>query len=196
MKRTLLFLSALLTSIPLAHAQNIALGEPTYGGSGCPGGTAAVALSSDRTTLSILYDQYQASAGGTTGRSFDRKTCNLAIPISVPQGISVSIVSIDYRGFNDIPAGGSSVFRVEYFFAGGTGPVFNRTFNGPLSDDFLIRNELIGTNVVWSACGDDVILRTNSSLRVNTAQNRQAVATVDTEDVSAALIFHVRWRSC
>jgi len=195
MKRSILLLSALLTTMPVAFAQNIALGEPTYGGPGCPGGSAAAVLSPDRTSLSILYDQYQVSAGGTTGRSFERKSCNLAIPINVPQGISVSILQVDYRGYNDIPAGGSANFRVEYFFAGGTGPIFERQINGPVSDDFFNRNQLVAANVVWSPCGQDQILRTNSSIRVTTPGGL-AVSTVDSADVTAAIIYHLQWRSC
>jgi hypothetical protein len=49
---------------------------------------------------------------------------------------------------------------------------------------------------VWSACGQDVLLRTNSSVRVTSPGARAAEATVDTEDVAAALIYRLQWRSC
>jgi hypothetical protein len=183
----------------LAQPQPIAqltLGLPETGGTGCPEGTVSAVLSPDGTALSILYDTYFAEAGGTTNRSFDRKSCNVAIPVNVPNGISVSILAIDYRGFNQLPQGARSTFRVEYFFAGSRGPIFNRTFTGPLATDYLIENDLIGTAIVWSGCGEDVILRTNSSILVQTAANQQALATVDTQDVAAALIYHLQFRPC
>ena len=131
--RPLILAIAMTVASSAAYAQGIALGEPTYGGTGCPQGTANAVLSANATALSIFYDAYQAEAGGPSGRTFDRKSCNLGIPVTVPSGFSVSVLAVDYRGFNGLPAGASSVFRVEYFFAGGQGPVFTRTFAGPQS---------------------------------------------------------------
>lgn len=195
MKRLFLIAAALALSTVGAHAQaGLRLGQPTYGGTGCPQGTANAVLSPDRTSLSVFYDQYRAAAGASAGRSLDRKSCNLAIPLDVPAGLSVSVLTVDYRGFNALPAGARSVFSVEYFFAGGQGPVFTRTFNGPVTDDFFYRNE--GTVVSWSPCGQDVILRTNSSIRVTTTAGREAEATVDTTDIAAALVYRLQWRNC
>ena len=101
----------------LAHADDISLGQPGYGGTGCPGGSVSATLSPDSKSLSILFDQYQVEAGGDTGKTFDRKSCNIAIPVHVPQGLSISVLAIDYRGYNNVPVGGNTNFNVEYFFA-------------------------------------------------------------------------------
>jgi len=180
-----------------AYAQDdIALGEPGYGGTGCPGGSVSATLSPDAKSLSLLFDSYLVEAGGDTGKSFDRKSCNIAIPVHVPQGLAISILAIDYRGYNNIPSGAKSQFNVEYFFAGARGPTFQRVFNGPKDADYLIQNELTAQSIVWSACGADVNLRTNSSIRVTTTANKQALATVDSEDVSAAIVFLLQWKQC
>lgn len=180
----------------LAHAEDITLGEPGYGGTGCPGGSVSATLSPDATSLSLLFDSYLVEAGGDTGKKFDRKSCNVAIPVHVPQGIAISILAIDYRGYNNFPAGANSQFNVEYFFAGARGPTFTKQFNGPKDEDYLIHNELTAKSIVWSACGADVNLRTNSSIRVTTKNNQQALATVDSEDVSAAIIYQLQWKQC
>lgn len=179
-----------------AHADDIALGQPGYGGTGCPGGSVSATLSPDSKSLSILFDQYQVEAGGDTGKSFDRKSCNIAIPVHVPQGLSVSILAIDYRGYNNVPTGGSTDFNVEYFFAGSRGPVFKKTFRGPIDEDYTIHNELTAQAMVFSQCGVDVNLRTNSSIRVATKANKQALATVDSEDVNAAIVYQLQWKKC
>ncbi len=200
MKKVLSLLSIMTlacgTMAAAADNNEIRLGIPGYGGSGCPGGSVGVTLSPDAKSLSLLFDSYQVEAGGSTGRSFDRKGCNVAIPVHVPQGYSISILKVDYRGFNYLPAGAASQFNVEYFFAGSRGPSFRRDFRGPLDNDFQIRNTLGVEALVWSPCGDDVILRTNSSMRVNTFANRQALATVDSEDINAAIVYHLQWRRC
>lgn len=179
-----------------AVADDISLGKPGYGGNGCPGGSAAVILSADAKSLSLLFDLYSAEAGGGTQKTFDRKSCNLAIPVHVPQGLSISVLAIDYRGYNNLPAGATSQFNVEYFFAGSTGPKFTKSFTGPKDADYLIRNQLTGRSIVWSACGADVNLRTNSSIKVTTKNGKQAVATVDSEDVKAAIVYRLQWKKC
>jgi hypothetical protein len=146
--------------------------------------------------LSLLFDQYQVEVGGTTGKSFDRKSCNIAIPVFVPQGFTVSILKIDFRGFNHLPQSATSQFNVEYFFAGERGPAFRKDFRGPLDEDYLINNELTARSIVWSGCGADVNLRTNSSMRVKTVSNKEAMSSIDSEDVNAAIIYTLQWRPC
>ena len=196
MKISMFLASALILSAPAFAHGDISLGEPGYGGTGCPDGTVSVTLSPDQKSLSLLFDQYQLAVGGETGKSFDRKSCNIAIPVHVPQGLSVSILKIDFRGFNHLPPAATSQFNVEYFFAGTRGPSFQRQFRGPLDDDYLINNELAARAVVWSACGADVNLRTNSSMRVKTVWNKEAMASIDSEDINAAIVYQLQWREC
>lgn len=196
MKATTLLLSALILGAPVLARADISLGEPGYGGTGCPDGTVSVTLSPDQKSLSLLFDQYQLSVGGDTGKSFDRKSCNIAIPVHVPQGLSVSILKIDFRGFNHLPQYATSQFNVEYFFAGTRGPSFQKKFSGPLDADYLINNELRAEAIVWSGCGEDVNLRTNSSMRVKTVANKEAMSSIDSEDINAAIVYQLQWRSC
>lgn len=176
---------------------DVRLGDPEYGGTGCPAGTAAVALADDAKSLSILFDSFVVEAGGTTGKQLDRKTCNIAIPVHIPQGYSVSIFQIDYRGFNSLPYGAYSKFNVEYFFAGTRGPDYERQFNGRLEEDYLIRNAIAASAVSWSNCGQSVILRANTGMLVRTnTQRQQSIATVDSADVRAGLIFNLQWKRC
>ena len=188
-------LSALAAAGP-ASADDISLGIPGYGGTGCPGGSVSTTLSPDAKSLSLLFDHYEVSAGGATGRSYDRKSCNVAIPVHVPHGYSLAVLSVDYRGYNHLPRAGTSQFNVEYFFAGGRGPAFRRTFYGALDSDYTINNQLMAESLVWSPCGADVNLRTNASMRVSSPYGEEASATVDSEDVNAAIVYHLQWRAC
>src|SRR5687767_2321492 len=87
----------------MPNPSDIRLGTPAIGGSGCPQGTASAVLSPDGKTLSVLFDQFQVEAGRTTGKQIDRKTCDMGIPVHVPQGFAVSVLQVDYRGFNALP---------------------------------------------------------------------------------------------
>lgn len=180
----------------MANASGLKLGQPAYGGTGCPAGSASVTLSPDEQALSILFDQYVVEAGSE--RSFDRKNCNIAIPVAVPQGYSVSVFAIDYRGFVAVPRGGRAQLSVKYFLAGdGRGLRTSKTFNGPYSEDYLKSDNLGLEAVVWSGCGASTILRANTTMLVQTNRSgEQAMATVDSSDVQAGLIYHLQWRRC
>lgn len=179
-----------------AQADDIRLGNPQYGGSGCPGGSASVALSDDRKSISFLFDQYIVEAGGS--KSFDRKNCNIAVPVHVPNGYSVSVFAIDYRGFTGLPSGGRAQLAVDYFLAGGgRGVRTTKTFYGPTSTDYLKSDNLGLQAVVWSKCGADTILRANTTMTVNSNNRRdQAMATVDSADFQAGIVYHLQWRRC
>lgn len=178
-----------------ASAQ-IRLGEPAYGGNGCPGGSASVTLSPDASALSILFDQYIVEAGGATNRSLDRKSCNLAIPVHVPQGYSISVFQVDYRGFVAIPRGGRGQFNVEYFFAGMRGPRQVKNF-GESNRNYEMTDRLVAQALVWSPCGAQTTLRVNTNMLVmSNARRETALATVDSADVTAGLVYHVQWRRC
>ncbi|MHB1111417.1 MAG: DUF4360 domain-containing protein [Devosia sp.] len=196
MRAWLLVLAIIAISLP-AHAQSgLSLGRASYGGTGCPAGTATVALSLDKKRLSLRFDRYEVAAGGGTGRTFDRKSCNLAIPLGVPSGISVSVIAIEYRGVNRLPAGAKAQFRVESFFAGGQGPVLTRVFNGPLRGRFSFADTMTAKSAIWSACGADVILRTNTSLRVTTTAKSAAVSSIKSQEIRTAIVYRLQWRNC
>ncbi len=190
-----LFCLALLTLSVMAD--DIRLGVPGYGGTGCPSGSASVTLSPDFKTLTILFDQYVVESGGRTGRTISRKGCNLAIPVHVPQGYAVSLVNADYRGYVYLPVGSTATFHVEYFFAGSTGPVFDKVFRGATDQDYLLENTLLLNSLVWSRCGTSVNLRSNSSMLVkNNSNSATALASVDSIDFKAGIIYHLRWKRC
>lgn len=189
-------LTSLLFVSATASAADLQLGTPEYGGTGCPIGSASVSLGPDSKSISILFDQYVVEAGGE--KSFDRKNCNIAIPVTIPQGYSVSIFAIDYRGFTGLPAGGRAQLNVDYFLAGmGRGVRTTKSFSGPMSSDYLKSDSLSAEAVVWSGCGASTILRANTTMLVQSNRHRdQAMATVDSADVNAGLIYHVQWRQC
>ena len=180
----------------LNAAADLRLGEPQYAGTGCPQGSASIAISPDAKSLSILFDQYVVEAGGT--KAFDRKNCNIGIPISVPQGYSIALLGIDYRGFAGLPVGGFAQLAVDYFLAGsGRGVRTQKTFYGLMNTDYLKSDELGLESVVWTPCGASTVLRANTTLRVQSNNRReQAMATVDSADVSAGLIYHIGWKTC
>ncbi len=187
--------SVIGSASPASANIGLQLGMPGYGGTGCPANSASVTLSPDQSSLSILFDQYVVEAGN--GRQFDRKSCNIAIPVTVPQGYSISVFQVDYRGFNSLPAGARSTFNVDYFFAGSRGVRQSKTFWGPSANLYELTDHLTAEAVVWSACGAETNLRVNTNMFVQTNRRGElAMSTVDSADVTSGLVYHISWRRC
>src|SRR6476469_2859446 len=87
---------ALLASTLTAFAQDtIQLGYPASGGNGCPAGTASAVVSPDGSSLSIIFDQFTTESVQVSVLTTDRNSCNIAIPVHVPNGYSISIIGVD-----------------------------------------------------------------------------------------------------
>jgi hypothetical protein len=190
---------SLMASKALAQVPNepIRLGIPSYNGTGCPSGTVSASVSPDNQELSILFGSFQVDAGGSSGKQVDRKACNVSIPVQVPQGFSVSMFKIDYRGYHRVPQGASGTFDVEYFFAGSSGPAYRKTFIGHSDGNFLLNNRVTAVSTVWSACGASVNLRTNTSIAVQTNNMfDQSTITLDSADIAAGVVYQLQWKRC
>jgi len=161
--------------------------EMTFGGSGCPQGTVQVIASPDGQTISVLFDSFYAAT--EDGDTRDRKSCNLALPIHVPSGVSLGIFQVDYRGYAYVPniSRASTSIRSEYFWAGIRGPVRQTTFPAGYDDDFAFTDRLAAGSIVWSPCGEDLNFRINTSIDARKGDRytngQEAEITVDTTDV-------------
>ena len=91
-----------------------------YGGSGCPAGSVDSSLSTDLTTLTIIYDQFQAQAGPNIQPKDYRKNCQLNVKLQFPQGWQFSVFKADYRGYANLPKGDTGSVNANYYFSGST----------------------------------------------------------------------------
>lgn len=162
MKRLLLVLLASLAVAPASAQPNLAFGEATFGGTACQGSGSVVLAGR---VVTIEFEDYRAEAG-TDGNASTRVTCNVAIPVSVPAGTSIVVSSHDYRLSAKVNPGATVEVSIEAFFAGGRGTTLARTLTGPISGAFIATNSIRPDDLLWSPCGQDVILRANSSLRL------------------------------
>ena len=193
-------LSIAILALGLSAQAQIRLGIPAYGGTGCPAGTASVSLTDDQSILSVLFDQFVAQAPTPQGASFDRKSCNLRIPVSVGPGFQVALIAFDYRGFAAIPNGGRGNFEARYSYVGQLRPaIFRKSFQAGRADNYSLKNELISTTIDWSPCstGKDLMLTVDANVLAMTNSMQQAAqVSVDSVDVSAGLLYSIQLRRC
>jgi hypothetical protein len=140
----------------------VSLGEPGYGGSGCPDGTAEVIRGFSNQAAIYILDAYKVGEGK---RSVDRKTCGIAIPVDVPDGVSVAIRNVAIRGTADLPDGLDATVSVEAFTASTLGEINEIPLSGPMNSGYLRFVTIPDDQLQWSACGADTNLRVNTSLR-------------------------------
>ena len=102
-----------------------------YAGSGCPANTVSGQLSSDLTTITLLYAQFVAESGSGLSSSNQRKNCQLNVKLRYPSGWQFSIFKADYRGYASIARGDTGTCKATYYFAGDSkqaGPPFPSLF--------------------------------------------------------------------
>jgi len=191
----------LLATTQVATAHNLSavtIEKVGYAGNGCPAGSASVVLANDKKSVSVLFDDYIAEAGGHGQRTFSRKKCDIAFGLKVPNGMSVALIDADYRGFIDLPRRAKATFTRDYFFAGTRGPRLRKNFRGGTSDDFTVRDRMGVMSRVYSRCGADVILRSKTAATVRTRRGQEAMMSVDSADLTSKTIFQYNfsWKKC
>lgn len=170
------------TATAAPNPNSVYFKAPAIAGSGCPAHTTSHALTPDGQTLSILFSAYVAE-------NRRPKSCNIAVPVHVPNGFQVSLLTADYRGFVQ----GRAELSRKYFFAGQYANQLKTPLSSGHGKDYLQRDNLVTMSNVFSRCGKDVNLRINSRIR---PQNNHSFITVDSLDLQNGMVFHLQYRRC
>ncbi|WNV84454.1 DUF4360 domain-containing protein [Umezawaea sp. Da 62-37] len=170
-------------------------------GSGCPTGTAAVAVSPDNKAFTVTYSDFLAQVGiGALPTDF-RKNCQLNLRVNVPQGFTYGIAQADYRGFAHLEAGASGTERANYYFQGMSPTSYkSHSYNGPMSDDWQATDSTEVAAIVYSPCGELRNFNINTELRVAAGTSDPKKTTsfmaMDSTDGSIETTYHFAWKQC
>ena len=202
--------AALLTTAIPAHTHSGVFDNPppdkividvaTVNGSGCPAGTAAVAVAPDNTAFTVTYSQYLAQAGGNSDPTAFRKNCQLNLIVHVPQGFTYAIASADYRGFLSLQPGASATQKASYYFQGSSNTVpKTHPFSGSYNDDWQATDSTDWAQLVWAPCGVQRNFNINTELRVNAGTanpGKVSFMTMDSTDGDISTVYHMAWKEC
>jgi hypothetical protein len=136
-----------------------------YNGNGCPEGTADWYVD-DNGAWHLLLSAFNVEINANR---FERKACNIAVALNVPEGYSANFGAVSLTGYYDIQQGAHAVLEADPFFAGSVGPHFKTRINGGSSGNI----EFNYIADVWSACGQSPILRLNTSLFLRGSSRQQ-----------------------
>ena len=169
----------------------------TSSGTGCPAGSVAYNLSSDRKAFTLMFDEYIAEVGPGLSKSDGRKFCDVLVDFKVPHGWSYSIYTVDYRGFADLDRGIRGYQQTDYFFQGQRGSARMRThFKGPMADDYEVRDELDLEAMVWAPCGGSRALHMKTQVYLRKRGNKEGILTLDSMDNEVRQIYGIQWKRC
>ncbi|KAK4642784.1 hypothetical protein QC761_400620 [Podospora bellae-mahoneyi] len=185
-----------LADTPSGHEVSIV--GLAFAGSGCPAGTVSGQLSSDLTTITLLYANFVAQAGQGISASNYRKNCQLNVKIKYPQGYQFSVFKADYRGYAQIPAGDTGTCKATYYFSGDSKQITSTlTLKGPYDDNYLKTDTFGVESTVWSPCGLEGLLNINSEVRLSPMDAvKPALLTVDSTDLKFVQKHYLQWQKC
>lgn len=186
-------LTASITTSVVAAQDTVHFNAPIdFAGTGCPV-KPTVSMDEGTTTLTIIFSQYDAANPPADASSnLQRSSCNFAVPIHIPAGWQISLLTSDWRGF----ASGEAELHREYFFADDQtgGMTFSTPFNDPDGVNYMERDSLESSS--YTACQSedrDVMLRINSNVQ---AKSDESYIGIDTIDMNNNVIFKLNSRTC
>ncbi|MFE4617310.1 DUF4360 domain-containing protein [Streptomyces sp. NPDC056747] len=172
----------------------------TVNGSGCPLGTAAIAVSEDNTAFTVTYSEYLAQVGGGSSPTAARRNCQLNLLVHVPQGFTYAIASADYRGYASLQRGASSTEKASYYFQGSPNTASRtHTFRGPYEDNWQATDDTDWAQLVWAPCGVQRNFNINTELRVSAGTSSPGATsymTMDSTDGDISTVYHLAWKEC
>lgn len=173
----------------------------TVNGSGCPPGSAAVAVAPDNTAFTVTYSTYLAQVGVGSKPTDFRKNCQLNVLVHVPQGFTYGIARADYRGFASLAAGASAIQRSSYYFQGTPNTdIRTHNFAGAMEDNWQTSDETDVSSMEMHPCGAMRTLNINTELRVNAGTSNPANTTsflaMDSTDGAINTVYHFHWKHC
>ncbi|MER7578058.1 DUF4360 domain-containing protein [Streptomyces sp. NPDC126514] len=188
------------TGIPVPP-DKIVIEVATVNGSGCPEGTAQVAVAPDNTAFTVTYSDYLAQVGPNAAPTDFRKNCQLNLRVHVPSGFTYAIVQADYRGYAFLQPGASAMERASYYFQGMSQTTYkSHQFKGPFDDNWQVADRTEYADLVWAPCGEKRNFNINTELRVNAGTSdpltQTSFMTMDSTDGNVNTVYHLAWQEC
>ncbi|WP_280701413.1 DUF4360 domain-containing protein [Kitasatospora sp. GP82] len=179
----------------------IVIDVATVNGSGCPAGTAAVAVSPDNTAFTVTYSNYLAQVGLDAKPTDFRKNCQLDLNVHVPQGFTYAIASADYRGFAHLEPGATGTEKANYYFQGDPQTSsLSHQFNGGLDNNWQATDSVDVASLVFAPCGEERNFNINTELRVSAGTSdptrTASFMTMDSTDGNINTTYHLAWKQC
>ncbi len=149
-------------------------------------------LAPDNSALSILFAGLTVEAGGPSSVE-----CAIDVPLDLPEGMSLGVYRVDYRGFASLEKTDRATLTVDYELGPkGNSRHFKRSVRGAMVDDFAFRENIGAGLMKRVGCGVDAHLRGNVTLSLD--GKGEALATLDSSDGASrhGLVYRFNLKAC
>lgn len=194
MKMLICFLSVYsLCLVAQAHAP-VRFFQPSYGGSGCPVGSAEIVVSEDRLVSQIYLDKMVAETGASVEKSVDKKRCTILLPVQSEPGFQYKVVFESTGGYALLGQGARATVSHALSIPNGLkGPSAELKLSGPAWDEFSLEKLVSDYDQIWSHCGV-----TQSKVQISFVaeviggpDNPQSLV-----QVNPTGMYRLKWRPC
>jgi hypothetical protein len=149
-------------------------------------------LAPDHSALSILFNDLTVEGSGPSAVD-----CTIDVPLDLPEGMSLGVYRVDYRGFASLAKKEVATLQVSFELGPkGNGRTFKRSVRGAMEDDFAF-TENIGAGLMKRVgCGDDAHLSGSVSLTLK--GSGESLATLDSGDGASrrGLVYRFNLKKC
>jgi hypothetical protein len=166
-------------------------------GDGCPLDTIATNISPDGAAFTTIFAEFQIFVeGGRKARRVSR-SCRIDLDLLLPVGWQVAVISIDQRGYAEIPDGGKARLETKLSFAETRrSRKVRNTIHGPYADDFQFSRDVKLRNLRWSPCGGAATLEIDVKATVKARRGQDALLALDSVDGELEQDLGLTYRKC
>ena len=158
-----------------------------FAGAGCEPGTVVVA--GDNTeSVSVLFGKYDAGRSSRSGTL--RTHCEFYLPISVPPGQRLSVLTAEWQGY---VKGRGGLSRRYSAVGPRQRPWRVDRYQSREGMNYLQRDDMYPREVNAGCTGGELNLRINSEI---IAAGNDSYIAVDTVDLNNQVVFRLNWVPC
>jgi hypothetical protein len=145
--------------------------------------------------ITFRFESFRALVGGTGAKRINRKTCNLAIPVTLPPNYKLATFELKVLGEAILPKNTKLKFTSEMFFPSEKGEKFVSDLSGGGRKKFNLTHK--PEKFLWTGCGGATTLRINTSLLLKTNQEKDvAEANLNFDEVDGEIVLGLKVEKC
>ena len=154
--------------------------------------STTVISSPDGSALTILFDDLSVASGS------QQRACSVTAPLNLPEGFSLGVYRVDYRGYAHLAKKENATLVVDYNLGPkDNGRKFKRTVKGATDDDFSFTENIGAGQMKRVGCGSAAVLNVDVALSMH-ATGGEALAVMDSSDGATkhGLVYHLNLKKC
>lgn len=170
-----------------------------YAGTGCPAGSVAQNISSDKKAFTLLFDAFVAQKAMGLPPAQARKNCQTLIELDYSPGWTFALVGLDVRGYASLDPGVNATQKSTYYYQGQRDQgSFDHSFAGPFAEDYYVSDVIPVDSAIWAPCDVRRPLNVNTQVRIEPGGNPLGSGLITVDSIDGYVFFEYRmvWRRC